>query len=69
MTHHRLHRRSFLKELDFAPDEWRLRGSMGLKVAAAWRFVNEAGGHAAIGSLRDAAEVICGSAGTRLRPD
>jgi len=68
MTHHDL-QGSFLKGLDFTPDAWRSRGSMGPKVAAACRFVNETGGHAVIGSLRDAAEVNCASAGTQLRPD
>ena len=42
-------------------------GSMGPKVEAACRFVTEAGGRAAIGSLSDAADVISGTAGTQVR--
>jgi len=43
-------------------------GSMGTKVEAACRFVAAAGGDARIGALDDAAEVIAGRAGTRIRP-
>ncbi len=52
-----------LTELTF-PD-----GSMGPKVAAACRFVRETGGHAAIGSLSEATDVISGMAGTQVRRD
>ncbi|MCW2818930.1 MAG: Carbamate kinase [Marmoricola sp.] len=43
-------------------------GSMGPKVAAACRFVEETGGRAAIGSLASAADVIAGTAGTQVVP-
>jgi carbamate kinase len=41
-------------------------GSMGPKVAAACRFVQETGGRAAIGQLSDTASVIDGQAGTQV---
>jgi carbamate kinase len=43
-------------------------GSMGPKVTAACSFVERTGGRAAIGSLRSAAEVIAGAAGTQVTP-
>ncbi len=42
-------------------------GSMGPKVDAACRFAEETGGLAAIGSLADAAEILRGKRGTRVR--
>ena len=42
-------------------------GSMGPKVEAACRFVDETGRVAAIGALRDAAAVVRGEAGTEVR--
>lgn len=44
-------------------------GSMAPKVEAAARFANARGGLAAIGSLTDAAALLDGSAGTRVRAD
>ena len=41
-------------------------GSMGPKVAAACRFVRDTGGHAAIGSLAAADDVVGGTAGTQI---
>lgn len=41
-------------------------GSMGPKVEAACRFVNNTGGEAVIGSLDDIAEIVAGRAGTRV---
>jgi carbamate kinase len=41
-------------------------GSMGPKVVAACRFVQETGGRAAIGSLSDAGSVIDGRSGTQI---
>ena len=41
-------------------------GSMGPKVEAACDFVSTTGGRSAIGSLRDAAAVIAGTAGTQV---
>lgn len=41
-------------------------GSMGPKVEAACRFVEESGGIAAIGRLSDAAAILRGEAGTRI---
>jgi carbamate kinase len=49
-----------LKEISFAA------GSMGPKVAAACRFVDETGGVAAIGSLDDVQEMAAGKGGTRI---
>lgn len=43
-------------------------GSMGPKVEAACRFVDETGGRAMIGALEDARRVLEGRAGTRVRP-
>jgi len=45
------------------------QGSMGPKVEAACRFVEETGGCAAIGTLTDAAAIIRGEAGTRVRAE
>ena len=42
-------------------------GSMGPKVSAACRFVQETGKHAAIGALAAASGVIGGAAGTQIR--
>lgn len=42
-------------------------GSMGPKVSAACRFVQDTGRHAAIGSLGAAREVIAGASGTQIR--
>jgi carbamate kinase len=42
-------------------------GSMGPKAEAAARFVERTGGFAAIGALEDAAAVLRGQAGTRVR--
>jgi carbamate kinase len=42
-------------------------GSMGPKVEAACRFAEETGGMAAIGSLADAAAILRGERGTRVR--
>jgi carbamate kinase len=47
---------------EFAP------GSMAPKVAAACAFVEATGGVAGIGELGDAARVLEGTAGTRVRP-
>jgi carbamate kinase len=44
-------------------------GSMGPKVEAACRFVERTGGTAAIGALKDAAEIVAGRAGTLVCPD
>ena len=49
-----------LKQIPFAA------GSMGPKVAAACRFVDETGGVAAIGSLDDVQEMAAGKGGTRI---
>ncbi len=49
-----------LKEIPFAA------GSMGPKVAAACRFVDETGGVAAIGSLDDVQKMAAGKGGTRI---
>jgi carbamate kinase len=43
-------------------------GSMGPKVAAACRFVQETGNSAAIGGLDSAAAVIAGDSGTQIHP-
>lgn len=43
--------------------------SMGPKVEAACRFVERTGGTAAIGALRDAAQILAGNAGTIVRRD
>ena len=55
-----------------APSALRARalpaGSMGPKAEAACRFVERAGGRAAIGALADAARVLSGSAGTTVIP-
>ena len=45
------------------------RGSMGPKVEAACRFAEATGGLAAIGALADAARIVRGEAGTRVRSD
>jgi carbamate kinase len=42
-------------------------GSMGPKVGAACRFAKRTGGLAAIGSLADAAAILAGTRGTRIR--
>jgi carbamate kinase len=42
-------------------------GSMGPKVEAACRFAETTGGLAAIGSLADAAAILRGERGTRVR--
>ena len=44
-------------------------GSMGPKVRAACRFVEQTGGLAAIGSIAEAAELVRGEAGTIVAPD
>jgi carbamate kinase len=49
-----------LRSLTFAP------GSMGPKVEAACRFVEQTGGVAAIGALRDATRLLSGECGTRV---
>jgi carbamate kinase len=41
-------------------------GSMGPKVDAACRFVHATGGEAVIGALTDIADIVAGSAGTRV---
>jgi carbamate kinase len=41
-------------------------GSMGPKVEAACRFVEETGGRSAIGALTDIQEIVSGSAGTQV---
>lgn len=41
-------------------------GSMGPKCASAIDFVQRSGGWAAIGSLKEAREIVAGSAGTRI---
>ncbi|MES9965398.1 MAG: carbamate kinase [Candidatus Sedimenticola sp. 20ELBAFRAG] len=51
-----------LREQSFAP------GSMGPKVEAACRFVEQTGGRAFIGRLEDAAAIVEGSVGTRVLP-
>ena len=43
-------------------------GSMGPKVTAACRFVQETGHRAAIGRLEDAAALLAGTAGTQILP-
>ena len=50
-----------LAELEFAP------GSMGPKVEAACRFAERTGRLAAIGALEDAAAILRGERGTRVR--
>src|SRR5690606_16562012 len=44
-------------------------GSMGPKVEAAAEFVEQTGAMAGIGRLEDAAAILAGTAGTRVRPD
>jgi carbamate kinase len=44
-------------------------GSMGPKVEAACRFVEQTGGRAVIGSLDQLSEMLDGSAGTQVYPD
>ena len=44
-------------------------GSMGPKVQAACKFVEETGGLAAIGSIKDAAALVRGEAGTVVAAD
>ncbi|HEU5062227.1 MAG TPA: carbamate kinase [Solirubrobacterales bacterium] len=51
-----------LREHDFEA------GSMGPKVEAACRFVEATGRKAAIGDLKDAAEIVRGQAGTQVGP-
>lgn len=51
---------SELREQEFTP------GSMGPKVEAACRFVEQTGGQAFIGSLEDASAIVEGRAGTRV---
>ena len=43
-------------------------GTMGPKAEAAARFVRATGGFAGIGAVEDAAEILSGKAGTRVRP-
>ncbi len=50
-----------LRDVAFAPR------SMGPKVEAACRFVERTGGLAGIGALADAAAILRGSRGTRIR--
>ena len=50
-----------LREFDFAP------GSMGPKVEAACRFIEQTGGLAGIGALRDAIAILEGKAGTLIK--
>ncbi|HYF74252.1 MAG TPA: carbamate kinase [Nocardioides sp.] len=52
-----------LRAFDFAA------GSMGPKVEAVCRFVEQTGRTAAIGSLSDIADIVAGHAGTRIVPD
>ena len=52
-----------LRQLKFAP------GSMGPKVAAACEFVEQAGGLAGIGQLKDASALLSGEAGTLITQD
>jgi carbamate kinase len=47
--------------------EWE-RGSIGPKIEAASRFVEDTGGFAGIGALGDAAAILQGEAGTRVTP-
>ena len=54
---------SELRAFDFAA------GSMGPKVEAVCRFVEQTGRTAAIGSLADIAHIVAGNAGTRIVPD
>ena len=44
-------------------------GSMGPKVRAACRFVEQTGGLAAIGAIADTAALVRGEAGTVVAPD
>ena len=52
-----------LREFSFAP------GSMGPKVAAACEFVEQTGGSAGIGRLRDVQAILAGEAGTLVTHD
>jgi carbamate kinase len=52
-----------LRELDFAP------GSMGPKIRAACEFVEQTGGMAGIGQLKDALAILDGKAGTVIAMD
>lgn len=52
-----------IRELHFAP------GSMGPKVRAACEFVEQTGGMAGIGLLKDALAILDGKAGTVIVPD
>ena len=52
-----------LRQLTFAP------GSMGPKVAAACEFVEQTGGLAGIGQLKDASAILTGEAGTVITRD
>jgi len=52
-----------IREYDFAP------GSMAPKVEAACEFVEQTGGIAGIGQLKDAAKILTGEAGTVIAPD
>jgi carbamate kinase len=58
-----------LADVDVAELEQRAfaRGSMGPKVEAACRFAERTGGLAAIGALEDAAAILRGERGTRVR--
>ena len=58
-----MHRRGpGFRDLDLAA------GSMGPKLEAAGRFAVTTGGRAVIGALEDAAALLEGRAGTRVRP-
>ncbi|RDH88135.1 MAG: carbamate kinase [endosymbiont of Escarpia spicata] len=52
-----------MREYDFAP------GSMAPKVKAACEYVEQTGGIAGIGSLKDASAILNGKAGTRITRD
>ncbi|RLJ21049.1 carbamate kinase [bacterium endosymbiont of Escarpia laminata] len=52
-----------MREYDFAP------GSMAPKVKAACEYVEQTGGIAGIGSLKDASAILNGKAGTRITKD
>jgi carbamate kinase len=61
-TQHRVHRAdpTFLRRNGFA------EGSMGPKIEAACRFVEQTSGTAAIGALEEIAEILNGQAGTTI---
>ena len=44
-------------------------GSMAPKISAACRFVEATGGHAGVGCMGDAVEIVRGRRGTVIRPD